>query len=1028
MKKNCILLVCFLFSGLYFVYSQSDCSNALPICTAANSGGVVNDFGIDDFYERTESGCLRNGNGVTTVETNSYWFRIKMASSGQFGFNIIPNNLTEDWDFAVYGGPIVTCGALGEPVACNYIENLGSGYTGVGTDPNTNTKTTEYDDWMNVNAGDEYVILVNQYAGNNAGFSITWQGAVVDNNTDYLDCSILVDLGDPQDLCEGEETTLYATTFGADISYEWFVYNSGTASYDPIPGETSDVLTVTTTGNYKVEVTDNTLPDPPKSDDVNITFHPVPIAYDVGDLIACDKDGDGFSDFNLEKQTEGIADYQLGTKVTYHESEALAQSRLSQLPDLYSSKARKIWARIENVANTGCFDITSFNLSPVQSPTATPPPNLYKCDDDDDGKMIFNLEKQTPIALSGQAGVVTYYDNELNAISGKGFLLNTLAYESKTQTIWVRVEPSFDSPCFDYKPFELVVLESALANPMTNILQCDDDNDGFYQFDLNTLKDSEILDMQDPSIFEVTYFSSQLNADNNTNPLTMPYTNVTPYAVETIYTRIHNRGLVDCYDITSFTVQVLDSAMPPIPSDLPDLSYCDDNKDGDDTNSYYEFDLTEREDEILNGQSTFVFDVTYYEDSGYQNQISNPTTFTNRISGYQTIYVRVTNSNPNNVSCYTDTSFNIEVRPLPYAMLTPFELLQCDGDGTPDGITDFNLEQADTFLALGDNSLIVSYHLTSIDASSGTNPQNKWPFSNFTNASIFARVESPINGCYRIVPVDLVVVSADSFPPSYFREIVACDDDGSNDGIYAFNLGLFTSEIIAQFPVQNLRVSYFRNRDDALVENNNINATAAYLNETAYSQTIWVRVESSNDGACFAIAPVIQLTVHAIPEFEVDETDIVCLNNTPLQVSVYYESGIYSYEWTNELGVVVSQQSSADIYEAGVYTIIATSNQGCESVPRTMTIGESIIADLASEDIQITEDTHNNSVTVLIGNLGIGDYEFTLDDINGFYQDDPTFDQVAPGQHIVFVQEKNGCGIAQVPIYVFGFPQILYAK
>jgi hypothetical protein len=235
--------------------------------------------------------------------------------------------------------------------------------------------------------------------------------------------------------------------------------------------------------------------------------------------------------------------------------------------------------------------------------------------------------------------------------------------------------------------------------------------------------------------------------------------------------------------------------MPPIPADLPDLSYCDDNKDGDDTNSYYEFDLTEREDEILNGQSTFVFDVTYYEDSGYQNQISNPTTFTNRISGYQTIYVRVTNSNPNNVSCYTDTSFNIEVRPLPYAMLTPFELLQCDGDGTPDGITDFNLEQADTFLALGDNSLIVSYHVTSIDASSGTNPQNKWPFSNATNASIFARVESPINGCYRIVPVDLVVVSADSFPPSYFREIMACDDDGSNDGIYAFNLGLFTSEI-----------------------------------------------------------------------------------------------------------------------------------------------------------------------------------------------------------------------------------------
>jgi gliding motility-associated-like protein len=1020
MKKNCILLVCFLFSGLHSIYSQSDCSNALPLCTDANSGGVVNSFGIDDFYGLSESGCLKNGLGVTTVETNSYWFRIKMASSGQFGFNIIPNNLTEDWDFAVYG-PNATCGALSDPIACNYSKVSATGYTGVGTDPNSNTKTVAYDDWMTVAAGEEYVILVNQYAGNNAGFSIIWQGAVVDNNSDYLDCSIVVNLGPDQEYCEGKETTLYATTFGVDISYEWFIFNTALGIYESIPGETGDTLTVTTTGNYKVEVTDNAIPIT-KSSDVNVTFYDVPIANDVKDLPECDEDRDGIANFNLELQSGGIIDGQMGMTVTYYESEALALSNLSQLSSPYSSGAKTIWARIENSAPVGCFDITSFELIPVEFPTATPPPNLYLCDDDNDGKMIFNLDNQTPIVLNGQVGVVTYYDDEANANDRKGWLLNTLAYESGTETIWVRVEPSPNSDCYAITSFELVVLESALANPITEILQCDDNNDGLYQFDLNTLKDAEVLVDQDPSIFEVIYFSSQLNADNNTNPLSMPYTNVTPYAIETLYARIHNRGLVDCYDTTSFTLQVFDSAKPPIPSELADLSYCDDDTDGDDTNGYFQFDLREREAEILNGQSPFVFEVSYYEDDGYQNQISNPSAFTNAISGYQTIYVRVRNSNPNNITCFTDTSFNIEVRPLPYAMLTPFELLQCDGDGTPDGITDFNLEQADTYLALGDSSLLVSYHLTMVDAASSTNPQDKWPFSNFTSSSIFARVQSQVNGCYRIVPVDLVVATT-SFPPDYFREIVACDDDGSNDGVYAFNLGLTTSEIIAQFQVQNLRVSYFRNRDDALVENNAINSTTTYLNETAYSQTIWVRVESSNDGSCFAIAPVIELTVNAIPEFDVDETDIVCLNNTPLQVSVYNESGIYSYQWWNDQGILVSQASDANIYEAGVYTVVATSNQGCESVPRTIIIEASSIASLDSNDIQISEDTHNNNITVLTGNLGIGDYEFALDDINGFYQDDPTFDQVAPGQHTVFVREKNGCGIAQVTIFVFGFPK-----
>ncbi len=1032
MKKNCILLVCFLFSGLYSIYSQSDCSSALPLCTDANSGGVVNDFGIDDFFGRSESGCLKNGLGVTTVETNSYWFRVRLVSSGEFGFNIIPNNLTEDWDFAVYG-PNANCGALGDPVACNYSKTSVTGYTGVGFDagfvtneayesiPDPNEEGKYVTGWMNGTAGDEYVILVNQYAGNNAGFSITWEGPIFDNNNEPLDCSILVDLGPDQDLCEGEETTLYATTFGADISYEWFVYNGGTGVYESLPGETNDILKVTTTGNYKVEVTDNTVPIT-KSSDLNITFHAVPIAYDVGVLPECDDDGDGFADFNLELQTEGITNGQLGMTVTYHESKPLAQSRLLQLTSLYYSDVKTIWARIESTTLTDCFDITSFDLNPVESPTATPPPNLFECDDDTDGKMFFNLENQTPIVLSGQAALVTYYDDVNNAKDRKGWLLNTLAYESGTQTIWVRVQPSLNSECYELTSFELVVLESALANPISEILQCDDDNDGYYQFDLNALRDVEILDMQDPAIFEVTYFSSQLNADNNTNVLTMPYTNVTPYAVETIFARIHNRGLVDCYDTTSFTIQVFDSAKPPIPSDMPDLSYCDDASDGDDTNGIYQFDLSERAADILNGQSAFVFDIGYFEDLGYQNQILNPTAFSNNIQGYQTIYVRVTNSNPNNVSCYTDTSFNIEVRPLPFAMLVPYQLLQCDGDGTPDGITDFNLEQADTYLALGDTSLNVTYHLTSLDASSGTNAQDKWPFSNFSVTSIFARVESPENGCYRIVPVELLVATT-SFPPSYMREITVCDDDGSNDGVYAFNLGLTTSEIIAQFPVQNLRVSFFRNRDDGLIENNTINATTAYLNETPYSQTIWVRVESSDDGSCFAIAPVIQLTVNSIPEFEVDETDIVCLNNAPLQVSVYNENSIYSYEWTNDLGVVVSQQSSADIYAAGVYTIIATSNLGCESVPRMITISESSIADLDSDDIQISEDTHNNSITVLTGNLGIGDYEFALDDIGGSYQDDPTFNQVAPGQHTVFVQEKNGCGIAQVSIFVFGFPK-----
>jgi gliding motility-associated-like protein len=1019
-KKYYILFIIFLVAGLFNSYGQSDCSTALPLCTNADSGGIVNGFGKDDFNMLTESGCLGTGLGVNTIETNSYWFRIKLAESGEFGFNIIPNDLSEDWDFAIYG-PGYTCGALVSPVACNFSKTSPSGYTGVGFDPNSGTQTAAYDSWMNVTAGDEYVILVNQYSGNNSGFAITWQGAVVDNNSDPLNCDILVDLGDDKDLCIGESELLNATTFGSSISYEWFLKNETTGIFESM-SITTATLTVTTSGTYKVEVTDNTSGEPPRSDEVVILFHTIPTASVVGDLVSCDANGDGVEDFNLESQTPLIINGQTGMTVTYHESENFAIAGSTPLASPYSSNGTTIWARIQNTFITKCFDIISFDIALAAPPIAYQPPDLLECDDNNDGNMIFNLDIQTPIVLNGQVGIVTYYDSETKAIDRKGWILDTDTYKSGTKTVWVRIEPSTGSLCYGLTSFELEVLESAVANLPTDIQVCDFNNDGLSEFDFKTLKDSEILGIQDPATFDVNYFATLADANNNTNILPEPYTNVTAYAYETIYARIQNKKLIECYDITSFTLQVFDTAFPPTPENNPDLVYCDDMSDGDDTNGFLEFDLTEQETIILNGQSPLVFDVTYFEDSGYTNQIVNTTAFTNSLQNEQIIYVRVTNSNQNNVSCSSDTSFIIKVEPLPFTLLTPFEFKQCDEDGVPDGLVDFRLSEADVYVTLGNALLNVSYHVTFLDATSGINTLNKDSFSNGISSTLYARVESAL-GCYRIVQVDLIV-SVTSFPPNYLHEIVECDTDGSNDGFYEFNLTQATSEIITLFPSQNLRVSYFRNQSDALSESNFINPANAYWNETVNSQLIWVRVESSIDGGCYGVAPVLQLTVNSLPEFELDETGIVCLNNAPLSVSPYNAQGEYTYEWLNDSGNAVSQQGTINIFQAGVYTVIATSNLNCDSFPKQITITESVIADISLEDIQIIDNSGNNSITITTDNqnLGIGDYEFAMDNRDGPYQDDPFFDKVSPGQHTLFVRDKNNCGIADITVQVFGFP------
>ena len=591
----------------------------------------------------------------------------------------------------------------------------------------------------------------------------------------------------------------------------------------------------------------------------------------------------------------------------------------------YKSSGTTIWARIENGSNGNCYDIISFDIVVTPTPRAIRPLDLQQCDDDADGQMIFDLEVQTPIILDGQVTMnITYYDDEVNANDKKGWILDTTVYMSGTRTIWARVEPVSVVGCYLLTSFDIEVLDSPVANLPTNIQVCDDNNDGFYSFDFNAMKDAEILGNQNPATYSISYFETQANADASINALTNP--------------------------------------------------------------------------------------------------ISNPLNFTNTLANQQTIYVRVINSNPNNTTCFSDTYFDIVVEPLPNALLVPFDFIQCDEDSMPDGIVDFNLAQADTFLSLGNTSLNVTYHLTPIDAAAGINTQNKSSFSNATYSQLYGRVEG-VNGCYRIVPVNLMV-SLNAFPPGYSRELIECDDDAVIDGLHVFNLAQTTSEIISLFPSQNLRVSYYRNQNDALSESDKIYPTDVYLSEVANNQTIWVRVESSVDGGCFGIAPVIELTVNPRPEFELDEKGIVCLNDLPLIVSTYNPNDIYIYEWTDEQGNVISQQPFAEFTQSGVYTVIATSNLGCQSFPQTITITESNIASLDQEDIIVNDNSSNNSISVITDNqnLGVGDYEFALNDSFGSYQDNPTFLNLIPGEYIVYVRDKNNCGIAQVTVYVLGFP------
>ncbi|WP_445736151.1 Ig-like domain-containing protein [Mariniflexile sp.] len=497
---------------------------------------------------------------------------------------------------------------------------------------------------------------------------------------------------------------------------------------------------------------------------------------------------------------------------------------------------------------------------------------------------------------------------------------------------------------------------------------------------------------------------------NNTELLK---TNTTYYATQTINT---------CESANRLAVNVLIDETVIIPATIPVLTACDTMTDGDDTNGLTIFDLTLNETILLNGKAASDYTFFYFMDTAYSIPIPTASNaFVNTIQGGQAIYVRIVNINNN--SCFTDTSFNIQVKDLP--VIQPSIVFKnCDEDGIPDGFTYFNLEEAHDVITNNNSSgLNFSYYTSYNDADSGNN-EIPSIINNQTTSTIFVRVENN-NGCHRVATVTLQA-STTSFPLGYVEELQSCDDDITSDGNHVFDLTQVSPLFISQFPAgQNLSVHYYKNLNDAQLEQNEILSQTNYINNTPFSEILYVRVESGDNGECFGLGPHLLLTVHPRPEFEVDQTEVYCLDNNPISLFTYNPNGNYTYEWRDANANLVSVLPNATVFSAGIYTVIATSIFGCESFPVTFDVVESAIASIDLDDVTIVELSNNNSIRINNdnNNLGIGDYEFALDAINGPYKDEPYFDRVGAGVHTIYVKDKNKCGIAELEVFILGFPK-----
>ena len=349
--RNLLIVVSIFFSHIIFSQNIADCIDAVAVCETTSVNYEVIGIGNVNDLPIGQSGCLGDGGNNTGIESNSIWFRFKAARDGELGFNIIPDNPSDDWDFAVYG-PDVSCNNLGNPVdssgpgdcgISNYeAENPNDGgQTGAGVPPSL-LSGNWYSPFLEVNEGEEYLLLINSYNGGNDSFTLEWTGSLINDGLgNPLDCSIVVgDLGPDQEVCEGSSVTLDGTSPATTaIGYQWSL-NTGTGFTD-IVGQTNPIYVINNnvSGIYKVEVTD--LDGSTDNDEVEISFYAqptiTPLPNPLYEVFDTDGTEDGFTTFNLRDLFNDIllgSGQAPGTYgVQYYQSQAEADANLNPIPN-----------------------------------------------------------------------------------------------------------------------------------------------------------------------------------------------------------------------------------------------------------------------------------------------------------------------------------------------------------------------------------------------------------------------------------------------------------------------------------------------------------------------------------------------------------------------------------------------------------------------------------------------------------------------------------------------------------------------
>lgn len=346
--------------------------------------------------------------------------------------------------------------------------------------------------------------------------------------------------------------------------------------------------------------------------------------------------------------------------------------------------------------------------------------------------------------------------------------------------------------------------------------------------------------------------------------------------------------------------------------------------------------------------------VVISDNTTYSGTSSSNLTISNIVLSFNTYKYRVKLDRSRNSCGLYSNEINLTVNELP-VVNNPETYMQCD-DASNDGQAFFNLTLNQIKEEININhiaeGLIFTYYETQNDAENGINaiqsPENYQDALGFSPETVWVRAEN-INGCFRVVPLTLVVNPSSMALGDYNpTPLYQCDDGlDERDGVATFNFSSVRNDISSNvFPTINVTVHFYESQMDAELEINEIQDISNHQNiNSPVSQNIWVRVKSNLGNNCLGLEEFPSLlNVEALPVANAVLIDRQCdFDTTDSDISYPFDTSLVedtvlngqsltdvtvTYDYVDITGMAVSSNTLPNPFltETQTITITVTNN------------------------------------------------------------------------------------------------------